>query len=444
MKNCTRNLTEKSGLVVKVLLACVLALYTVPFLSTPCAYADSLSESEDASWMSSYRFDSGELMPSYSTQYGSSTFMKFNQGHHQDSDALCGIDVSTWQKNINWKKVRAAGIDFAIVRSSYGFSGIDDCFVNNVKGCMENNIAFGVYHYAKATNAAEAVTEANLVKSRLSAAGVTPDNISFPIYYDVENSNTSIGPNYWDYGAGVVDTIVQTFISEMNKAGYKAGVYSSKYWYTSGPCSSSYINSLEYRWVAQYNESMGLEYEGFGKSSSALKNDANGIWQFSSSGSVDGISVDVDLNYSYYNDHDGIKMYRIYNPYSGEHFYTSNSYERSLLFKAGWEYEGIGWYAPTYSNTPVYRLYSGSDHHYTTSQIERDSLIDSGWKYEGVGWYSDDAQGVALYRQFNPYVNPNAYYNNSGSHNYTMNKVENDWLVSQGWREEGIGWYGLL
>lgn len=136
-------------------------------------------------------------------------------------------------------------------------------------------------------------------------------------------------------------------------------------------------------------------------------------------------------------------MYRLYNPNSGEHFYTASTVERDHLDSVGWNYEGIGWTAPQTSDTPVYRLYSGTDHHYTTSAYERDELVNAGWSYEGIGWYSDDAQGVPLYRQFNPYVNPWAFRNNSGSHNYTTSIDEHWNLVGIGWIDEGVGWYGL-
>ena len=139
-----------------------------------------------------------------------------------------------------------------------------------------------------------------------------------------------------------------------------------------------------------------------------------------------------------------VPMYRLYNPNSGEHFYTASSSERDDVIAAGWNYEGIGWTAPSASKTPVYRLYSGSDHHYTTSTSERDSLISSGWSYEGVSWYSCPGDGaVPLYRQFNPNVDPSAPIGNSGSHNYTTSIDENDHLVSEGWKAEGVAWYGL-
>lgn len=141
-------------------------------------------------------------------------------------------------------------------------------------------------------------------------------------------------------------------------------------------------------------------------------------------------------------DESAVKMNRLYNPNSGEHFYTASPVEKVSLMDAGWNYEGIGWTAPADGNA-VYRLYSGTDHHYTMSEVERDHLISVGWSYEGIGWYSDADESVALYRQFNPNVQPSAPTNNSGSHNYTLSKVENDSLVSAGWNEEGIGWYGI-
>ena len=141
---------------------------------------------------------------------------------------------------------------------------------------------------------------------------------------------------------------------------------------------------------------------------------------------------------AYATDSGSQSMYRLYNPYSGEHFYTASTTERDHLKTVGWRYEGVGWTAPKTSSTPVYRLYNryAGDHHYTTSASERDMLVAAGWTYEGVGWYSSDAKEAPLYRQYNPYAS-------TGTHNYTTSKGENDKLVSIGWRAEGIAWYGL-
>ena len=136
----------------------------------------------------------------------------------------------------------------------------------------------------------------------------------------------------------------------------------------------------------------------------------------------------------------GARMHRLYNSYTGEHFYTASAEERADLIAVGWTDEGLGWVAPA-TGDPVHRLYNpyvaGGDHHYTLSAEERDSLVAAGWRYEGVGWMSAPADtGVPLYRQYNPYAT-------TGTHNYTVSKAENDRLVSLGWREEGVGWYGV-
>lgn len=133
----------------------------------------------------------------------------------------------------------------------------------------------------------------------------------------------------------------------------------------------------------------------------------------------------------------GYSMYRLYNPNSGEHFYTKDAKEQKGLVDAGWKDEGTGWYAPA-SGSPVYRLYNknAGDHHYTLSQKEKDSLVKAGWKAEGIGWYSESDKGTKLYRAYNKNAK-------AGSHNYTLSSEEQNMLVKAGWKAEGIAWYGM-
>ena len=134
-----------------------------------------------------------------------------------------------------------------------------------------------------------------------------------------------------------------------------------------------------------------------------------------------------------------VTMYRLYNALNKEHFYTASTHEKDVLVTRGWKYEGVGWYAPEKSNTPVYRLYNPfvRDHHYTTDANEKNVLSSKyGWIYEGIGWYSDDSKGVPLYRRYCPILK-------SGSHHYTTALNEAKHLVSVGWKDEGIAWYGL-
>lgn len=130
-------------------------------------------------------------------------------------------------------------------------------------------------------------------------------------------------------------------------------------------------------------------------------------------------------------------VYRIYNPWTGEHFFTESKAERAAVCSSGWRYEGIGWIAPLSSDTPVYRLrncFTG-DHHYTADAAEKDALTQTGWAYEGIGWYSDDDEEIPVYRLYHPGVR-------IGTHLHTESEAERDYLLQHGWTDEGISSYG--
>ncbi len=136
---------------------------------------------------------------------------------------------------------------------------------------------------------------------------------------------------------------------------------------------------------------------------------------------------------------DNQAVFRLYNRWTGEHFYTLGAYERNYLILNLWEPEGIAWRAPLESTTPVYRLYNpyNGDHHYTPNSNERDMLIGAGWKDEGTAWYSDDDHRAELYRVYNPKTKK------AGAHHYTANINEAALLIQKGWRGEGTAWYGV-
>lgn len=134
------------------------------------------------------------------------------------------------------------------------------------------------------------------------------------------------------------------------------------------------------------------------------------------------------------------KLYRLYNPNSGEHFYTLSTAEKVALIKAGWDDEGLAWIVPAANDNPVYRLYNpnAGDHHYTLDQNEKEVLTSLGWKDEGIGFYSATPQSeIPVYRQYNPNAQK------TGAHNYTTNKEEHDYLCSIGWKDEGIGFWAI-
>lgn len=129
-------------------------------------------------------------------------------------------------------------------------------------------------------------------------------------------------------------------------------------------------------------------------------------------------------------------LYRLYNPGSGEHFYTKSQNEKNTLFQLGWIYEGIGWNAPQ-NGSPVYRVYNpnSGEHHFTMDLNERSVLVQLGWKDEGTAFFASDSSSVPVYRLFNPYAT------DAGSHHYTTSVSEMNLLVKAGWKNEGIGWH---
>lgn len=107
--------------------------------------------------------------------------------------------------------------------------------------------------------------------------------------------------------------------------------------------------------------------------------------------------------------------------------------------REGWNYEGVAFWAPAHSSTPVWRLFNPrtGEHHYTTSGEERNALVEAGWKDEGIGWYADDDKGRAMWRLFNPKAAPVA------SHHFTSSEAERTTLLDAGWTNEGVGFYAL-
>lgn len=193
-----------------------------------------------------------------------------------------GIDVSKWQGNIDWNAVKAAGIDFAIIRVGYRGSetGVlveDPYYRQNINGATKAGIKVGVYFFTQAITEAEAVEEASMVLDRIAGY-----NLSYPIFIDSENGSGNARANGLDKATRTA--CVSAFCKTIQNAGYRAGVYASKSWYNS-KLDTSQLNSYCI-WVAQYNTE--CTYTG-----------RYSIWQYSSKGSVPGISGNVDLNISY-------------------------------------------------------------------------------------------------------------------------------------------------
>lgn len=130
-------------------------------------------------------------------------------------------------------------------------------------------------------------------------------------------------------------------------------------------------------------------------------------------------------------------LYRVYNPNSGEHLYTSKLAEAKQLISLGWKDEKIAWLTPQ-TGKPIYRLYNpnSGEHFYTLQLNEYESVAQAGWQKEGIAFYSDANQTTPIYRVFNPNAK------GAGSHHYTPNASERNQLIQLGWQDEKIAFYG--
>lgn len=118
----------------------------------------------------------------------------------------------------------------------------------------------------------------------------------------------------------------------------------------------------------------------------------------------------------------GVPVYRLYNPYSGQHLYTKDLRERENNEKLGWQYEFIAFQADV-DGSPVFRLYNPNDglHHFTQDVTELRALVALGWIDEGTAWYVGQSADVTVYRLYNTY---------NGEHLYTTDKNEYDYWAA--------------
>ena len=204
-----------------------------------------------------------------------------SEGRLSAGSGTMGIDVSKWNGNIDWTAVRNSGVSYVIIRCGYrgstGGSLIEDpTYRKNIKGAKAAGLQVGVYFFTQAINEVEAVEEASMVLNLISGQGVT-----LPVYLDVEAS----GGRADGIGKDMRTQVCKAFCQTIQNSGYKAGVYANKTWFT------SYINTASltnYKiWLAQYAATPTY---------TATRYD---MWQYSSKGSVAGISGNVDMNIRY-------------------------------------------------------------------------------------------------------------------------------------------------
>ena len=229
------------------------------------------------------KFESNEYGAHWGTYNGTKAFFDYrNNLFVQQAKGV--IDVSSWQGDVDWAKAKADGVEGAIIRLGYGWGNYADAKAQrNINECKHLGIPFGIYWYSYAYDANCARAEGNDVAAKLRQMGVSPNDLKYPVYYDLEKwtwagHTPPTNPNVY---SGMADA----WYGALQSAGYKnLGVYSYTS-YLQGPLNNSNIYAKT-RWVAQYGARM--EFPSFGT------NDRG--WQYTSSGHINGISGSVDMN----------------------------------------------------------------------------------------------------------------------------------------------------
>lgn len=192
-----------------------------------------------------------------------------------------GIDISEFQGIIDFEKVKKAGIEFVMIRASYGRKKEDKFLKKNVEGCIKNNIPFGFYYYSYAVDEATAIEEVDFFLKTISPY---KEAIRFPLVIDMEDSD-----GYKKERNAIskenITKICKLAIDKIQGKGFIGMIYASLDWF------KNYIDEKEVekipKWLAWWNEKAEFDKQKYS------------IWQYTSSGKVDGIGTKVDMNESY-------------------------------------------------------------------------------------------------------------------------------------------------
>lgn len=196
---------------------------------------------------------------------------------------LYGLDVSHYQKDIDWKKVKAAGKDFAILKAMYETNHKpDEYFESNYQGCKNNNIELGVYDFVGFQNLVDPEKDA---KDLLKIINGRP--LPWGIWLDLESDKIKAA------GKANITKLVETEADIFRKAGYKVGIYCNADWYKN-VLDSNYLKKDFSFWIARYPKN----------DNGSIVNSLNpqsyaDAWQYSSKGQVPGIKGNVDLDVAY-------------------------------------------------------------------------------------------------------------------------------------------------
>ena len=282
------------------------------------------------------------------------------------------IDVSKWQGTIAWEKVKASGVDAAIVRCGHGDELTekdgkwkDTKFGENIDSLNRLGIPYGIYHYNTAVSVEQARTQAKSMIALIQGVNASP---SLPVFVDIEQ----------DAGECDLVAIAQVYMEEIIAAGYKPGIYANyNYWrnYLNAPVLNAY-----YRWIASYGVNDG------NVSSAFLPEDGFEnymMWQYTSKGIVDGITentVDCNVLFQWHEKTNGWKKV------DNQWFYYDGGYLAN-----GWRVVNGAWYYFAKHGIMQTGWQVVDEKWY---YLNMNGAMQTGWQYVDGKWYYMDSSGA--------------------------------------------------
>ena len=304
-----------------------------------------------------------------------------------------GIDVSKYQGAINWAAVAQSGVSYAFIKVGSTKSGVDPYFAANVTAAQAAGIRTGVYIYSYATSVEAAAQEAQLVLQWIEGY-----NINFPVAFDIEDSTQK------GLDAATCTAMANTFCSIIAAAGYTPILYTYTNFY-----KSHFTSGLAYdKWIAQYSD----------------HNDIAGwaIWQYSSSGSVAGISGRVDMNIA-------AKDYTAFIPQAGlldlgaGNVYLFNNYRRQF----GWvDLAGIKFHTDPTSGLVTYGWYADETGTYYFSPATAAAATGLTTIDDGIYYFNEASQLQVGWLEL-------------GGYTFLFNPAENGKLYTGWWTDPTVG-----
>ena len=332
--------------------------------------------------------------------YAASSHGKIAEGIYQLRDGTAvpgilarGIDVSHWQGDIDWGQVAQNDVSFVMLGTRYK-GEVDPLFHKNATEALQAGIQLGIYIYSYATDVAMAEAEADFVLDLIKDYP-----ISYPVAFDMEaDVQSSLSPDE-------LSAMVNAFCRKIEDAGYYPILYANDYWLA----NKIDMSQVKYDvWVARYERKHAYENPV--------------MWQASSTGAIDGIAGNVDIDFQYV-DFSDVIIPNLWRTIGGKTYY----YQDYAMQKDTWIHDGTGWFF-----------------------MEPDGQAASGWLTQGGVTYYLDPVSRRMAVGWLPDKDGWRYFNSSGAmqtgwiHDgaawYYLNESA---LMQTGWLQDGDTWYYL-